>query len=77
MGAVRDGHYRLPQKINGVAPHEVLVRMRAVLSQHGSAALKETMNSTDVDLEEIFRGCDNLHDLIERINRHVRLTAAV
>src|SRR5262249_60155496 len=43
MGAVRDGHYKLPAAVNGVALHEALERMRMVLSQHGSAGLKESL----------------------------------
>jgi len=75
MGAVRDGHYRLPQMIKGVAPYELLERMKLVLSQHGSAELRETMNSAEVDLKEIFRDCGNLNDLIERITRDKQLAS--
>ena len=67
MGAVRDGHYQLPQMIKGVTPYELLERMRLVLSQHGSAELRETMISSAIDLREIFRDCDNLNDLIDQI----------
>ncbi|HXU35949.1 MAG TPA: hypothetical protein VN937_06265 [Blastocatellia bacterium] len=67
MGAVRDGHYRLPEKIKGVAPYELLERMRVVLGERGSPALRETMNSSGVDLERMFWNCDNLNDLIARI----------
>jgi hypothetical protein len=70
MGAVRDGHYRLPPAVNGVAPRELLERMRTVLSEHGSAALRQTMNSATINLNEIFGACDNLDDLIERIVQH-------
>ena len=69
MGAVRDGHYQLPASIRGITPPELLERMRVALGQHGSAALKETMNSLEVDWKELFASCDNLHDLIERIAR--------
>ncbi len=69
MGAVRDGHHRLPPAVNGVAPRELLERMRTVLGQHGSAALRQTMNSARIDLDQIFADCDNLDDLFERIVR--------
>lgn len=69
MSAVRDGHYRLPATVKGVTPYEVLKRMRVVLSQHGSKALKETMEAAQIDVEELFKDCDNLSVLIDRIAR--------
>jgi hypothetical protein len=75
MGAVRDGHYRLPEKIKGVAPYELLERMRVVLGERGSSALRETMNSARVDLKELFRDCDNLNDLIDRMTRDHNLVS--
>jgi hypothetical protein len=75
MGAVREGNYRLPANVKGVAPVDCLQRMRNVLSEHGSAALKKTMDSAEVDLKEIFANCDNLNDLIERIARNKQLAS--
>lgn len=75
MGAVRDGHYRLPQTIKGVAPYELLKRMQMVLSQHGSAALKETMNTAAVDLRDVFDDCNDLNDLLDRLARDQGLAA--
>jgi hypothetical protein len=75
MGAVRDGHYRLPAAVKGVTLAELLERMRTVLSQHGSAALSQTMNSARIDLNEIFAGCDNLDELFERIVRHEQVAS--
>ena len=77
MGAVRDGHYRLPDAIKGITPLELLERMRAVLGQHGSVELKQTMKAAEVDLKEHFASCDNLHDLIERIARDKQLASLV
>jgi hypothetical protein len=77
MGAVRDGHYRLPPEIKGVTPLELLERMRAALGQHGSAELKQTMRAAEVDLKEYFANCDNLHDLIERIARDRQVASLV
>jgi hypothetical protein len=73
MSAVRDGNYRLPATVKGVAPLVALERMRNVLSEHGSPGLRETMNSARVDVREVFAGCDNLNELIERIARHQQL----
>lgn len=75
MCAVRDGHYRLPEKVKGVAPFELLERMKDALSQHGSAALRETMNAATFDLKEMFAGCANLNELIERIAKDERLAS--
>ena len=68
MAAVRDGHYRMPGAINGVAPRDALVRMREVLIEHGSAALRATLQSADADL--VIAECQDatdLHVLIERL----------
>lgn len=75
MGAVRDGHYRLPASIKGVAPYELLKRMQLVLSQHGSAALKETMDSAAVDLRDVFDDCNDLNDLLDRIAKDPGMAA--
>lgn len=75
MAAVRDGHYRLPASINGVAPHELLLRMRIVLTQNGSRELADALNSNDLDVEEVFRNCGDLHELIERLARSPQLTS--
>ena len=77
MGAVRDGHYRLPANVKGVTPLDFLERMRKVLSEHGSASLKQTMNSAEVDLKDLFASCDNLNDLIERVARDRQLASLV
>ena len=77
MGAVRDGHYHLPTSVKGITPLELLERMRVALSQHGSAALKQTMDAIEVDLKKLFASCDNLHDLIERIARDRQVAAMV
>lgn len=75
MGAVRDGHYRLPHTIKGVALYELLKRMQLVLGRHGSAAMKETMDSAALDLSDVFDDCDNLNDLLDRIANDQRLAA--
>jgi hypothetical protein len=68
MGAVRDGHYRLPASVKGVALHEALERMRAVLIEHGSAELKESLSRPDADaVIEASRGCTNLNVAIDRL----------
>ncbi len=77
MGAVRDGHNRLPAAVKGITPLELLERMRTALGQHGSAALKETMNAAEVDLKEMFASCDNLDDLLERVVRDRQLASLV
>jgi len=68
MGAVRDGHYRLPASVKGVALHEALGRMRAVLIQHGSAGLKESLNRPEAEaVIEAHRDCTNLNEVIDRL----------
>jgi len=76
MAAVRDGHYRLPEKVNGVAPHQLLLRMRDVLSRHGSRELGDALHSIDLDVEEVFRNCGNLNELIDRLAGIPQLTSA-
>ncbi len=68
MGAVRDGHYRIPARVKGVALHEALERLREVLSKHGSPALRATMERREGDsiLEATRDRCD-LHEIIERL----------
>jgi hypothetical protein len=68
MSAVRDGHYRVPAAVKGVALHEALQRMRAVLRQHGSADLKESLGRPDADaVIEAYRDCTDLNEAIERL----------
>ncbi len=68
MSAVRDGHYRLPATVKGMALSEALERMRVVLSQRGSPGLQETMKSADAYLLiDALKDCGNLNDAIERI----------
>lgn len=68
MSAVRDGHDRLPPHVKGVALHEALARMRAVLSQHGSAALQETLRRPQAEvLIAAARDGRDLSDMIDRI----------
>jgi hypothetical protein len=68
MGAVRDGHYRIPARVKGVALHEALERLREVLSKHGSPALRATMERRECDsiIEATRERCD-VHEIIERL----------
>lgn len=75
MGAVRDGHYKIPATVKGVTLYELLERMRDALAEHGSPALRETMDSAQVDLRELFDGCDDLNELIERVVLDERVSA--
>ncbi len=68
MSAVRDGHYRIPETVKGVALHEALEQMRAVLSKNGSPELTKTMESPTARLLiEASKGCTDLNELIERL----------
>ncbi len=68
MGAVRDGHYRIPARVKGVALHEALERLREVLAKHGSPALRATMERREGDaVIEATRDRGNLHEIIERL----------
>jgi len=68
MSAVRDGHFKLPASVKGVALHEALSRMRAVLIQHGSAGLRESLNRPEADaVIEAYQGCTNLNEAIDRL----------
>jgi hypothetical protein len=67
MGAVREGHSRIPPAIKGVTLTELLRRMQLVLSQNGSPALRETMNSARVNVEGILADCASIDDLIAHI----------
>lgn len=68
MNSVRDGHYRLPVAVKDVTLYEALKRMRVVLSQHGSPALKAVLNQSEADrLIEVFKGCSDLNEAIDLI----------
>jgi hypothetical protein len=68
MSAVRDGRSLLPARVKGVALHEALARMRAVLSQHGSAALRESLRRREADgLIAAARDGRDLSDMLDRI----------
>lgn len=71
MGAVRDGRWQLPERLQGVALHEALERMRAVLSRHGSPALRESLSRPEADVViEANRRAHDLNEVIERIVSH-------
>ena len=68
MSAVREGRSTLPAHVKGVTLHEALERMRAVLSQHGSAALQETLRRPQAEvLIAAARDGRDLSDIIDRI----------
>jgi hypothetical protein len=68
MSAVREGRSTLPAHVKGVTLHEALERMRAVLSQHGSAALQETLRRPQAEvLIAAARDGRDLSDMIDRI----------
>lgn len=66
MGAVRDGHYKIPARVKGVALHEALERLREVLSKHGSPALRETMERREGDsVIKATRDRRDLNEIVE------------
>jgi hypothetical protein len=68
MSAIRDGHSRMPALVKGVALHEALSRMRAVLIQHGSAELKASMSRPEADeVIAAYRDCKDLDAAIDRL----------
>lgn len=70
MGAVRDGHYRIPAQVKGVTLDQALVRLRAVLAQHGSAALRATMERSEADaIIGAARDHGDLNEILDRLAR--------
>lgn len=68
IGAVRDGHYKLPPAIKGVTLEQALGRMRAVLSQHGSAELNQSLRRTEADeLIKVTRNCGDVNEMVEHL----------
>jgi hypothetical protein len=68
MSAVREGRSTLPARVKGVALHEALARMRAVLGEHGSATLQETLRRAEAQaIIDASRNCADLDAMIERI----------
>ncbi len=68
MGAVRDGHYRIPARVKGVALHEALACMREVLARHGSPALRASLERHEGDsILEATRDCRDLNEILERL----------
>lgn len=76
MGAVRDGHYRLPASVKGIAPCEAVERMRDVLSRYGSPALREHVGRSEAApiLEEL-KACADIDEVIDHIAGDERLRA--
>lgn len=74
MAAVRDGHDRLPRTVKGVAPHEALETMRAVLSRYGSPALQEHLGRPETApvIAEL-KDCTDVNEVIERIRANQTL----
>jgi hypothetical protein len=76
MGAVRDGHYRLPASVKGTAPYEAVERMREVLSRYGSPALREHVGRGEAaPLLQELKACTDIHEVIDRIAGDERLRA--
>lgn len=74
MGAVRDGHYRIPARVKGVALQEALERMREVLAKHGSDALRATMERGEAAaIVDAARDCCDLNEILERLAAEPRL----
>ena len=66
IGAVRDGRHELPVAIQGVTLAQGLARMRAVLCQHGSAPLRESLERPEADrILEACRSSTNLSEMID------------
>jgi hypothetical protein len=79
MGAVRDGHHRIPARVKGVALHEALERMREVLAKHGSASLRATMERREAEaIIEATRDRVDLNEVLERLaaDREAELAGA-
>lgn len=75
MGAVRDGHYRIPSRVKGVTLHEALERMRDALAKHGSASLQATMERREGDsILEATRDCCDLNEILDRLVAEPGLT---
>jgi hypothetical protein len=66
MGAVRDGHYRIPERVKGIALHEALARLREVLAQHGSPELRATMERGETEtILGVTRDRVDLNEILE------------
>jgi len=75
MGAVRDGHYRIPARVKGVALHEALERMREVLAKHGSDELRATMEHREGDfIIEATRDRIDLNEILDCLAAESGLT---
>jgi len=76
MSAIRDGDPRLPRLVKGVAPYETVERMRAVLSQYGSAALQAHLARPETApmLEEL-KDCTGVDEVIDRLASNETLGA--
>jgi hypothetical protein len=67
MGAIRDGHERLPAAVRGVTPARALENMRKVLGEQGSAELCSTLRTHEADLLlELSGTCRSVGELFER-----------
>jgi hypothetical protein len=66
IDAVREQRYDLPSAIRGVTLVPALERMRSVLSEHGSASLREAVGSALGDrIIEACRTSTNLNEMID------------
>jgi hypothetical protein len=70
MSSIRDGRKQIPQNVNGVAPHELLMRMRDALVAHGTRQLRTSLESVRFDVEALLCGCSTVDELMDRL-RHV------
>ncbi len=71
MSSIRDGRNEIPEHVQGVRLHQLLLCMRDALLTHGSAELKKSLQSIELDVESLFCACGTVDELIDRL-RDVR-----
>ena len=67
MNNARDPEEKVPAEIEGVTGTMLLANMADVLEAHGSHALRDAIRQHRVEVLAQVRGCDSLHDLVDRL----------
>jgi hypothetical protein len=71
MNGIRNPDQPVPREINGVDQSTALLKMAAVLKQHGSDALRQSIDAYGLDLMAVLDRSTTVYELLENLDKPV------
>lgn len=71
MNGVRNPSLTVPKEINGVAMNSALLKLAAVLKEHGSPSLQQAIDNYGLELIELLDRSQTVDELIENLGKPV------